>query len=512
MTKALIYTRVSSEAQLDGYSLDEQERVCANYCAAHGYEVEWVYRDEARTAKTTNRPEFQRMLDHARTGSISAVVFYHTWRFSRNTQDGALMRKLEAGGTKLVSVSEGIDTTSSSGKLQRNIALTLGEYQLDQLRDATRGGKQARVRAGLSNANRPPWGYRRVFEVINVSTKNIVGHDVLTDDAPIVREMFERYETAQYSPLELAIWLNAQGKRAVTGCPFGKVAVARMLRNGFYAGFVAYLGQSDIESADGSYYRRNSRHLTQWVKGVHEPLISVDLFERCQAVTRARAPQHTAGRLPKRVCIFSKVLYCKHCGGRLRVTNWRDTSTKAYGCTARERGCECGATHRLIRESDVLADLDKIVSVMQIPSDMRANAAALIEGLDTTGETERQSAKLEAELTRLNRMYQAGNVDDGYYDRESARIKSSLVALARDTAPRTVNIQRAMDALDSMAALWAGATEAEKAGIVRGIFEAFKIDLDTRRVYSFTPRKEIAALLKTALHNRSDDEGGQSVA
>jgi|GEM_PF-5348992 len=53
-----------------------------------------------------------------------------------------------------------------------------------------------------------------------------------------------------------------------------------------------------------------------------------------------------------------------------------------------------------------------------------------LEGAVTRNANERQSAKLEGELRRLNRMYQMGNVDDAYYDRESDRTRVELAALA----------------------------------------------------------------------------------
>jgi len=48
------------------------------------------------------------------------------------------MKPLEAQGLVLVSVSEGINSKTASGKLQRNMTLAIGEYQLDQLREATK--------------------------------------------------------------------------------------------------------------------------------------------------------------------------------------------------------------------------------------------------------------------------------------------------------------------------------------------------------------------------------------
>jgi hypothetical protein len=54
---------------------------------------------------------------------------------------------------------------------------------------------------------------------------------------------------------------------------------------------------------------------------------------------------------------------------------------------------------------------------MQLPDDVKAEAMAMIESQDTMRATEQQAARLNAELHRLNRIYQAGNISDDYYDR-----------------------------------------------------------------------------------------------
>lgn len=516
MNTAAVYVRVSSEMQLDGRSLDEQERTCKAYCEKNGLEVVKLYRDEAKSASTNDRPDFQRMLTDARAGAFGAIVFYHTWRFSRNTEDGALMRRLEAGGIKLVSVSEGIDSKTASGKLQRNVTLAIGEYQLDQLREATRGGKQARYREGLSNASKPPYGYRREFEVRDAATKDIIGRDVPSDDAPIVAEMFKMFATGRHSARDLADWLNAQGKRTPNGRPFSKDTVLAMLRNGFYAGFVAYRGLSDRKSADGKKHLRNSKTATVWIEGAHEPIISRELFEQCQEVRIKRYDAHLGGQpATQRVYLFAKMAFCKHCGGRLRSTRWGEAGSQyedsAYYCTAQERGCTCGAGRRIVPEHLLLPDLDSIISALSLPEDVRQEAIAFIEGHNTSGANERQATKLEAELQRLNRMYQAGNVADDYYDRESERLKHEMASLARDAGTsQQVDIKAAIDALDDVSRLWHAATREEKAAIVQAVFEAFNVDLDTRKLHSFKPKKQYATLVRAAYYIDGSDGIGFS--
>ena len=62
-TKCVIYIRVSSERQVEGFSLDGQKRELVEYAKAKGYEVEAVYVEEGRSGKNIEgREEFQKMV------------------------------------------------------------------------------------------------------------------------------------------------------------------------------------------------------------------------------------------------------------------------------------------------------------------------------------------------------------------------------------------------------------------------------------------------------------------
>jgi DNA invertase Pin-like site-specific DNA recombinase len=77
MPTAVIYTRVATEDQVGGTSLDTQERACREWCERNGAEVLNVYVDAGESAKTAARPAFLRLveafgiLELARTGQLA---------------------------------------------------------------------------------------------------------------------------------------------------------------------------------------------------------------------------------------------------------------------------------------------------------------------------------------------------------------------------------------------------------------------------------------------------------
>ena len=500
MDNAAIYVRVSSEMQLDGHSLDAQERLCREFCQRHNLTAARIYREEAESASSTERPELQRMLADVRAGLYSTIVFYHTWRFSRNIEDSALMTRLERSGVRLMSVTDAIDSATPAGRLQRNITLAIGQHYLDQLRAETTRGKRERALHGLSNASRPPFGYSRIHDAGKVT-------DAPNADATIAREIFVRYATGRYTDLQIADWLNAQGKRTSGNWgsrPFSKDTVRAILLNRFYAGEVGYRGLSERETGTGKRARASKR-TWKWVAGVHVGIVEKDLFERCEHARTERGKRFSGRRASSaRVYLFSRLGRCAHCGRPLRAMRFGASDTSSgYRCTARETGLECAAAHPTLPETALLADLDQIVAQVSIPESLRAQVVAVLGSGIETSDADRHRAELTNELHRWNHIYKAGNVGDAEYDRETARIKAELAAIKKPS--KQVDVGAAIRALSSMASVWAKATADERQEILRELFDAFRIDTDTRRIVAFKPKKEHAALLRAAFSKNGSD-------
>ena len=104
--RAVIYARFSCNRQREA-SIEDQLRVCREWCAREGYEVAAEYCDRAVSGRTDDRPEFQRMIANA--GESEIVLVYMMDRFSRGEYDAPIYkRELATHGVKLVSALEQI--------------------------------------------------------------------------------------------------------------------------------------------------------------------------------------------------------------------------------------------------------------------------------------------------------------------------------------------------------------------------------------------------------------------
>jgi DNA invertase Pin-like site-specific DNA recombinase len=119
--RAALYARVSSEEQVEGYSIDAQLRACRDYAKNQGWTVVAEYVDEGRSARaedTSKRPKFKAMLEAAKNREFDILIVHKLDRFSRNLLlTLRCFDELSRTGTTFISLSEQIDYTTPMGRV-----------------------------------------------------------------------------------------------------------------------------------------------------------------------------------------------------------------------------------------------------------------------------------------------------------------------------------------------------------------------------------------------------------
>ena len=106
--KCIIYARYSSDGQREE-SIEGQLRECKEFAERHNMTIVATYIDRALSARTDDRPEFQRMIRDSVKKQFDVVLVWKLDRFSRNRFDSATYRAiLKRNGVKVVSAKENI--------------------------------------------------------------------------------------------------------------------------------------------------------------------------------------------------------------------------------------------------------------------------------------------------------------------------------------------------------------------------------------------------------------------
>lgn len=226
-TRAAIYARTSSASQRFGYSISEQVRQCVERCQMLGWDVQYLFRDEAKSGKDTDRPMFQQMLVRAKQGAFDVLVFWKLDRFSRSILHAVQLEKqFREWNIGLHSVTEQLDTTTPAGQFNfRNIA-NAAEFEREMIKQRTKMGHAARATEGKWPNGTPPLGYE-------IKTDGRLR--INEDEAELVREVFHLYIEEQ-SMSTVADLLNEKDDPSKRQRNWTAATISSLLQNRLYIG------------------------------------------------------------------------------------------------------------------------------------------------------------------------------------------------------------------------------------------------------------------------------------
>jgi site-specific DNA recombinase len=270
--RAVIYCRVSTDRQVrHGDSLETQKASCLAYCKQHGYEVADIFMEEGESAQTLDRTQLQKLIDYCQKnkGKVQVMVVNSISRFSRETLDHKTLRVVLYGhGVTLRSVTEPIDDTAE-GEFMEHIISGVAQYENRQrARRTVAGMKNKQEKGGW--CFKTPLGYRNTIDVDERRTVSTV-----PEDAALIQQAFEMYATGLHTKQAVLKKVNNLGLKARSGKPVPDQSFDRMLRNPFYAGFIAVTGNK-------------VKDWPEMTKGNHEALISRETFQKVQDILAGR--------------------------------------------------------------------------------------------------------------------------------------------------------------------------------------------------------------------------------
>lgn len=150
--KCAIYCRVSTEEQ----DADKQEFLCREYCNRLGYIIFDVYKDVI-SGKSTSRPEFNRLLDDMRGFKFDCVIVTKLDRMGRSLQHLlSLFDEFNNKKVNFVAITQNIDTSSASGRLQMQILGAFAEFERNIISERTKEGQRRAVGIGKRGRDKFP--------------------------------------------------------------------------------------------------------------------------------------------------------------------------------------------------------------------------------------------------------------------------------------------------------------------------------------------------------------------
>ena len=177
--KAVGYIRVSTQKQVsEGVSMDAQRAKIEAWCLANDYELTAIYEDAGISGSRSDREGLQKAIQA--TGSGDAIVFYSLSRFVRGTKDTLqLAETLKKRGTKMISLTENLDTVTAAGKMLFTIMAGVNEFERNIISERTIAALSHKKAKG-EKYGPVPFGYKEVQgRLIEVEKESAIVAEIL---------------------------------------------------------------------------------------------------------------------------------------------------------------------------------------------------------------------------------------------------------------------------------------------------------------------------------------------
>ena len=498
--RAVAYLRVSSASQVEGYSLDAQERLFMDGCRNRGWQPVRVYREEGRSAHSDSvnkRPQLRQLLRDAAKGEFDLVVVHTLDRWARNLE--VLIRtikQLKEHGVQLQSITESLDDSNPQGRLLLQVMGSFAEFSSDVLGEHVKKGLKERAVQG-KRVGGIPFGYASCWTKEHGEKKLIChpehpgGIHMIANEAEALRKLFHRYCAGDVSCGEQASWLNEQGFRtrntkklpdgdgSLSQEPrrFTAHGVADLLKNRFYVGYVSYK--------------------KEFFQGKHEPLVSQEIFDLVQDVLRKNnGRSRTLVSQPARQYLLKGIIRCAYC----LMPMWAQTYHSGGRYYREHRNSRshgpCPAVSGSVPCEVADGQVSKLVTAIELGPHWLEEVMAIVALKDQVEDVNRQRKLATEKLHRLAQAFVDGHYPEDRYRREKRRLELELESLV---VPEVSAAEEAGRLLSDLPALWRDADLEERRTILLGMLDAVYVETkELRQVVAIQPKPAFGPVFQVA--------------
>lgn len=410
------------------------------------------------------------MREAARLGEFKVLYVHKVDRLARRLEWSLeIVHELQELDIIFKAVQQPFDLGTPEGKLLFHLVSTLGEFYSDNLSKETNKGKLERSLQGFHNGA-VPWGYTSMLQ----GNRKVGVPD--PEKSPVVVAMFEQYAAGFHSDFQIAEWLNGQGYQTAKNRLFNKDSVRDMLRNPYYIGKIRYRGMT--VRPNGVSYRSTP---PQFSEGQHTPIISQELWDRCQAMRDSRRVTVKTEQKAARVHLLQSLAVCAHCGRRLRIQTPKNFPTY-YREDSHLRGYyDCPYSGQSIHADDLDEQVATLVQSLKLTATWEEDVRKLLHEDDDGPDPEAERKEICTMMRLLRENYERGLYvgEEFQYWQKVNGLKEKLDLLNR--VPESA-INKTARTLLNLRESWEWAKKKERRMLVRTMIQEVGCDVGPKRV------------------------------
>ncbi len=295
------------------------------------------YVDDGYSAKNLRRPAIQKLIAACREKNYTFVIIWRLDRLFRSLRDtvNVVEDVFRVNGVEIISVTERIDTSTTSGCLMMNILASIAQNEREVTAERVGMVMNDLATQCLHLGGVPPYGYgvdkdKRYF--------------IKPEEAVVVRGIYGLYAKNQ-SYGDILLWMDENGFKTRTGKPFSKATIHDMLLNEKYNGVYVYNRSAPADST-GKRNHRSSKDNDKIIRipGGMPRIVDMETWKAVQIAMKRNLRQGGRNKA-LHTYILSGLVECGKCGKQMAIHysgKDRDgTPQRRYDC-----GNKCGTRIR----------------------------------------------------------------------------------------------------------------------------------------------------------------------
>lgn len=235
--KIAIYSRKSKFTGV-GDSIENQIEMCKDYIQRNfkNYDIV-IYEDEGFSGGNLDRPEFKKLMNAIKTGTINKLICYRLDRISRNVSDfSSTLEILQEYKCDFISLKEQFDTSTPMGRAMIYIASVFAQLERETIAERVKDNMLEMAKNGFWTGGKIPLGFiSKKVSTYDSDGKKRTKTLLIADEnqKDYVKMLYEKYlELGSLHKLE--VYCTRNNLKSHSGILYEKSSLKIILTNPIY--------------------------------------------------------------------------------------------------------------------------------------------------------------------------------------------------------------------------------------------------------------------------------------
>lgn len=393
-----------------------------------GYYVTKTFYEVVSGESIAARPEIQKLLEEVSNGEYAGVLVVDVDRLARgnSVDQGIISQTFQYSKTKIITPSKIYDPLNEFDEEYFEFGLFMSRREYKMINKRLIRGRDSSASEGKFLGSTAPYGYKR----IKLEKEKGYSLEIVPEEANNVRKMYEMYSNHNGST-KIANYFNDLHIYTRSGEPWSTVTIHYILSNPIYIGKIRrsyFKTQKTIRDGVVSKKKKPDKTGYHLYDGLHDPIISEELFNKVQEMYDNSPRKHRAKYSQQLQNPFVGLLYCARCGKRVARTSFnagRYTPSIRARCI-NARICHNAGCDFTLLEEEIMSQIRIWFSNFKIQIETTGYSKEIQSLEEEKRQISKDIEKSKSQMERIFTLLEQGIYDTNTFQERREKLNSSI--------------------------------------------------------------------------------------